>query len=151
MTVTKGISLLFLGSLILCLGREDLCAQVFPDRRETAVFRDYLNTLASKQSAVFVSSCQGPAARDEAILIVPSTDSTARLELLSSREVYSAAILKIENGKLVITEGSGGQSSDVKLRRFLAFLSKSSFRFVPPDQTRDLLDSFPVDLCPSLD
>lgn len=114
-------------------------AQIFPDRLQTQVFRSYLRSLASGGTAAFVSRCEGPGRGEEAILVVPTAGDAARLVLFSSREVYSGAILKIENGRFVITEGSGGEWSDKRLHAFLNFLTKSTFRFVLPDKLNGLL------------
>ena len=151
MKIARSLSITIAVAAVLGVWSSKGRPQIFPDHRMTEVFSSYLNSLSSGGTPAFVSRCRGSGEGDGAILIIPTGSDTGRLVLFTSHDVYSSALLKIQNGRLVIIEGMGGEWSDRRLRAFLTSLSSSSFRFEYPEQLQKLLNAPSSNICPSVE
>jgi len=119
------------------------------DPQETEAFHDYVDSLRTSKTSAFVGRCRGPTAGEEAILVVPvGSSSDVWLELLYLHQVYTGASYKIQDGQFVMTElGQGGNWTYQLLQSFLVYLSKKSFRLVPPKELGSVLSGRPSDTC----
>jgi|SRR5208337_42809 len=148
MTISKTFALIAATVAALSVGPSRALSQYFPSSKMTAAFQEYLDSLALSHSAAFVSSCFGPEDGETAVLVIPIGSDTGTLALLSSHESYNGAGVKLQNGRIIIFEGGGGEWSRRKLQFFANKLASSDFRLESGDQLRALTTMNPEHRCP---
>jgi hypothetical protein len=134
----------------LCVPVEKAFAQFAADPRMTRALVQQLESIGAHQGVAFVSGCSGPEPGKTAILVLPLDGRDGLLSLLWHHQVYSGAGISIEQGRLTIVEGVGGEWSMGVLQFYANELAGSCFRMKSGDDLRGLITSIPNVKCLAL-